>query len=960
MSLGALSFLTPLPLFGLIALPIIWWLLRTTPPSPSRLSFPPTRLLKDLLQTQNSPAHSPWWLTLLRLIIATLVILALAQPILNRADPLLAGQDKKGPLIVLLDNGWRAANQWPLRKIMLQTLFEEAQSQERLVFLVPTAPNSINSDLDGMSAHEGASLIEQLTPTAFNGDRAKALAKLEESLERTYAQNSDAPINGSLYWLSDGVDQNDEQVLAQTFTQLSQRGIKINIVTPDEKSLPLGLSSRLGQNGVLYGVVEASKANFDRSGQILALSKRNEVLGRSSFELKAGEQNIEAQIDLPLELRNQIASLRIAGNRSAGSVHLLDQRSHWRRVGLISNESGKAAQPLLSALYYINRALDPFAQVVKSDSADVAQTVAKFTERGVSVVMMADVGRLIGAPLLRLTEWVEDGGVLVRFAGPHMEESQDALLPTPLREGGRRLGGALSWSKPQQLANFDDDSPFAGLTIPEDVFVTRQLLADPSRMSDDVYIWARLKDGTPLVTASKEVNGWVVLVHVTANSDWSSLPLSGLFVDMLRRLTQLSVAPVARKSKTEEANGETVTKETDETNTLLAPYQVLNGFGQLQKPTATVEPIAYQNLKTLKINSIHPPGFYGPAEQSVALNLFPQSGPLEVLNMKTMNAALHTYKFKAPFNLRGPLFISALILLLLDSLLVLWLRGALGLSIPRTKPSAPVIALCCLTLGFLAASPAFAQDEKRQAFEMKSALNTHLAYVKTGNEEIDAVSRQGLRGLSYILNTRTAVEPLEPLGVDITRDELAFFPVLYWPVGPYTKPLSEKIALRINAYMKHGGMIIFDTKDQNSRTAGLPGKSQLALEALLSKLDIPRLEQVPKGHVLTKSFYLLSSFPGRYQQGALWVEAPTRTGTTTSKQTSQIDGVSTILITSNDFASAWAVDESLQPIYPVGPNDNLQREMAFRVGVNIIMYALAGNYKADQVHVPALLERLGQ
>jgi hypothetical protein len=72
------------------------------------------------------------------------------------------------------------------------------------------------------------------------------------------------------------------------------------------------------------------------------------------------------------------------------------------------------------------------------------------------------------------------------------------------------------------------------------------------------------------------------------------------------------------------------------------------------------------------------------------------------------------------------------------------------------------------------------------------------------------------------------------------------------------------------------------------------------------------------------------------------------------------DGVSSVLITGNDFAGAWAIDQEGRFLYPTDSPDPRQRELAFRSGVNIVMYTLTGNYKADQVHVPALLERLGQ
>jgi hypothetical protein len=72
------------------------------------------------------------------------------------------------------------------------------------------------------------------------------------------------------------------------------------------------------------------------------------------------------------------------------------------------------------------------------------------------------------------------------------------------------------------------------------------------------------------------------------------------------------------------------------------------------------------------------------------------------------------------------------------------------------------------------------------------------------------------------------------------------------------------------------------------------------------------------------------------------------------------DGVSSIIIGANDWASAWAVDDNGRPISAVVPGGARQREMAYRFGVNLVMYAFTGNYKADQVHVPAILERLGQ
>jgi Domain of unknown function (DUF4159) len=236
----------------------------------------------------------------------------------------------------------------------------------------------------------------------------------------------------------------------------------------------------------------------------------------------------------------------------------------------------------------------------------------------------------------------------------------------------------------------------------------------------------------------------------------------------------------------------------------------------------------------------------------------------------------------------------------------------------------------------------------------------------TGDAEVDNVSRAGLAGLTLFLAQRTALEAGDPVGLDLARDELAFFPLIYWPISPNAPKPSAQALARIDAYMKQGGTVLFDTRDAVIAPPGQGGESRgpgmLALRSILSSLDIPELEPISRDHVLTKTFYLLRDFPGRFNSGQLWVEAmPTDTEIDEDKRPARGgDGVSSILITSNDLAGAWAMRADGQPMLPLSPGEPRQREFAFRAGVNIVMYTLTGNYKADQVHIPALLERLGQ
>jgi Domain of unknown function (DUF4159) len=212
----------------------------------------------------------------------------------------------------------------------------------------------------------------------------------------------------------------------------------------------------------------------------------------------------------------------------------------------------------------------------------------------------------------------------------------------------------------------------------------------------------------------------------------------------------------------------------------------------------------------------------------------------------------------------------------------------------------------------------------------------------TGNADIDSIVKAGMAGLTLFLAQRTALEAGDPVGIDPARDELAFFPLIYWPVVPGAPKPPQDAINRIDAYMKQGGTVVFDTRDAVEAPPGDNGAAQTpgmrTLREILSSLDVPELEPVPREHVLTKTFYLLRDFPGRFISGQTWVETLPR----------------------EDGDEEAASRPARQPMLPLTPNEPRQREFAFRAGVNIVMYTLTGNYKADQVHAPALIERLGQ
>ncbi|HZP68420.1 MAG TPA: DUF4159 domain-containing protein [Pseudolabrys sp.] len=944
-----LGFAQPLVLLGLLSLPVLWWLLRLVPPRPRRVDFPPTRLLFEIAPKEETPARTPWWLTLLRLTLAALIIVAAAGPLWN---PPLATTDRAAPLLIMLDDGWPAAASWEARLRTADEIIARAEADNRGVALLPLSET--DRDISLRLASAARVQAKQIRPKPFGVDRSEALPLIERFLA--------AAPNVEVVWLSDGTDLGQ----GTTFVDGLKRVLGNHPLTVIEGGLPIAHALAAADNaaGALTVKVLRAQTGAGDNGMVSAIDLKGLPLGEAAFSFGSGDRETDAALDLPVEIRNDVARLEIVGERSAGAVQLLDKRWRRRTVGIVSGSAADRSQPLIGATYYLSRALNPFADVRLAEGVAPAEAINRFLERQLPMLILADVGN-VNESLDRLGKWIDNGGVLVRFAGPHLAGADDRLVPVKLRRGGRILGGSLSWDKPQQLAAFSRDGPFNGMTVPTDVTVSRQVLAEPDSQLTD-RTWATLADGTPLVTAERRGKGLIVLFHVTADTRWSDLPLSGAFVDMLRRLVTLAGSSAAAEDSG--TPGETTSGS--RAAQVVPPTRVLDGFGAFTTPPPTARPIPGNYSERGSLD--HPPGFYGPPEGLVAVNTLAPADRPAPLDLSPLNARLDAYRQGEPLDLRGPIFLAALALLVIDALVVIWLSGGLSFTRSRRHAATAAIALVlavglALLHGTARAQPAPAPplSAQEQDFAVKAALQTHLAYVMTGDANVDEISKNGLQGLTMFLAQRTALEAGDPIGLDLGRDELAFFPLIYWPIAPGAPKPTQAALEKIDAYMKRGGTVLFDTRDAIDAPPGrggeMRGPGMVALRSILSSLDIPELEPVPHDHVLTKTFFLLRDFPGRFTTGQLWVEAlPADEEEATNRPARAGDGVSSILITSNDLAGAWAMRPDGQPMLPLVPGEPRQREMAFRAGVNIVMYALTGNYKADQVHIPALLERLGQ
>lgn len=923
LTLGPIAFATPWLLIGLILLPILWLLLRAVPPAPIRRRFPGVALLLGLTDDESQTDKTPWWLLLLRLLAVAAIITGFAGPVLNPQDE----TPGSGPLLIVVDGTWADARDWPRRVDRIEAALAEATRDGRpaaLVTLTDISP-------DGPVFQDAQAVLQRLPALAPNPYAP------DPDVLASWATSLTGPFD--TFWLSDGLDRDSRALLLDAF---ETHGTVTVFQSP---RAILGLRAAQIEDGQVSVAVLRATPGASRDATIAAVGLDPAGIERTLDSLtvtfESDQTETVALFDLPPELRNRITRFEIKDTRTAGAVILTDDSLKRREVALLAGSNDRETQELLSPLHYLEQALVPTADLIDGTLEDVL--LAK-----PDVIVLADVANMTAIETDALLDWVDAGGLLVRFAGPRLAASdisrvdEDPLMPVRLRVGGRAIGGAMSWGEPKALAPFPETSPFVGLVVPDDVSVTAQVVAQPDPTLAQRVI-AQLADGTPLVTRKVQGEGSVVLFHVTANAEWSTLPLSGLFVQMLERLA-VSIRPSAPDAA--ELEG-----------TFWTPQEVLTAFGELETAD-TLPGVEGEALANAVPGPDVLPGLYAGDDRRIAINAL---GPNDTLAPAVWPARISVEGLDVLREtlLKGWLLAAALVMLSIDIIASLAVSGRLRG--PRGGVVAAVTFMAVITSA-AAPRPAVAQTEDQ--FAIDATADVVLAYVITGNPRVDELSDAGLYGLSNTLFQRTSIEPSLPVGIDLEVDELAFFPFIYWPVTA-DQPLPTRDAYaKLNRYLRSGGMILFDTRDADLARFGSASPEGRKLQAIARGLDIPALEPVPQDHVLTRTFYLLQDFPGRHASRDVWVEAaPANAQQADGMPFRDLnDGVTPVVIGGNDWAAAWAQDRMGNALVPIGRGmaGERQREIAMRFGVNLIMHVLTGNYKSDQVHVPALLDRLGQ
>src|SRR5690348_6900650 len=380
---SSLTFATPWLLAALAALPVIWWLLRVTPPAPRRVAFPPLRLLRGLASREETPARTPPWLLLLRLFAAALVIVALAQP--EWGEQRVAANNS--PLVLFIDNGWTAAQNWSARHAAMSDALEEAGRSGRAVAIVPTA--ALRPDARLLSAGAAERRAGELAPEAWLPDRKRAVAALSKMK---------LPASADVFWLSDGIDYGDGIKTEQALAGIGH----LRVFADPAGKTPLLVRSLDNEADGFVAHVARLDAIGTQEGDVAALGEQGETLAAAHFHFAPDARVTTAKIPLPLEIRNETKRVIIENVDSVGAVQLLGSGAKRRAVEIVSARSAEDEQPLLSQTYYLSRALAPFSDVQKG-------TIGDGLARNVAVLALADIGSIAGADHDRVARFVEQG-----------------------------------------------------------------------------------------------------------------------------------------------------------------------------------------------------------------------------------------------------------------------------------------------------------------------------------------------------------------------------------------------------------------------------------------------------------------------------------------------------------------------------------------------------------------------
>ena len=882
---------------GLLTLPIIFLLIKYYPPKPKKRSYSSFFLLKNIINKNVTKKKFPLWLLIFRLLICFFIIFFFSDPYFKKEEKTTDYDN----YIIISDNSWSKASNWEYYKDIIKEISLEAENNNKKMHLYLSSLENIFDPVIFSSQNQ---ILEYLTK---NPPSAKQISR--ENINEILKINNYFKMS-KVFFIFSNYDSNSKKAQAETLRLIAENNPATIIINPIEKITYL--DEVLVNNEKLEIKVKRVGLYNNQDFTIKIYDNNERILFKKKYYFKKDVDEFKLVESFPVETINQFFKIKILNESHAGAHYYLDDYKKSLSIGIVAENDSFLEKPLLSPIYYLKKSLD-------KDHVIHISTVSKLIDNNKSIIFLPSDSKLEKSDIQKLKNWIKGGGALIKFSDKKALSQKNLYFDDrAYYQSLREFSTDFSIQNNLSINNFKKDSIFNNLKIPKDLIFEKQLIIDG--FNSNISILASLEDQSPLISMKNLGAGKVILFHITSNNEWSNLPLSNLFKEMISRLLFIPKLQINKSNKE------------------LTVQSVINSFGELAEPFKNYTLQNNFGNGDIYPSSRSPAGIYENKSFSVALNLSTNLNTETFLSDGEEKIMIKNSYEKNIFKLKKLILALIFIMFFIDMIISILMKKNL-LTNNKFKNLNLVSLICIIFIISIGQKKSYADENYN---------GIYLAYVKSEDRLLNQIAYSGLEKLKEYLIERTSISPKGVKEVDLETDKLFYYPLVYWQISQNIPTLDNETSKKIKNYFKTGGIILFDFIDLSKSFYG--GKDQLEIfKSFFSDLGIDSLQQLNKGHTLTRSYYLLNRFPGRFDNKILLID---------TENLDNKDGVSSAIVGLNHWIGAWAVDKNNYPLYQTVPGGDRQRELAFRFGINLIMYALTGNYKSDQIHNKSILKRL--
>ena len=908
MSITNIAFTYPFALLLLVFSPVIWKFLKSKPLTVELKKFPAISLISKIKSIDNTFENNSLLIIILRFLIFVLLVIALSKPYFKN----VAKNVELKQILLIVDDSWESGINWYSKIEKIKSLLD-SNSLENISYTLVTS-SKVNENkfkfLKNKNSSEILAFVNSIKPNSWNSDFNELFKFLETDI-KSYEK---------IFWFTESLISESKK---NFFLKIKDNNLKIIQSLNKELSPLIFLKEQKIKGNYIFEIYDFNK--FYKNVVIDCYDIRDRLILRKNVkgsDKSNSDWNI-TQVDLRIakEFDDSIIYFHFNNLMSSTAKVMKTNISGQKKVGIIQPNYSKKIIEFNRANFYIENAM-------KSDHDISTGSVSDLISKKISLMFSDDFDSSFISEEEKIINWIKSGGTFVKFGG-------EKFLNTINKQTNKKFFGIfepesdpvnldheLSFRKDLSLKNFKKGNLFYGLIVNEKVKVNKYIELKKNLEFKNLQHLAYLENGAPLISEFEIGKGKLVFFHIPANTNWSTLPLSILFVNILEKLNLYS------KGVKENSN-----------NQIFKPFKILDGLGTFEDPSLNTMNLNEKDLRknTYQLNYQNPPGIYKNKSDLYGLNMpnylkdkkYTFSFPDEYL-INEFN------KFEVK-NLRKNIVFCILFLFLLETFLTLQNRDIFKIKFFRSSTKFLSLILIITTV------LTFKVESADQV--INKVNTTKLAYVKTGNKEVDEISKNGILSISEYITSKTSVILDSPDEVDLEEHDIFFYPILYFPFINSKETVGEKKIRKLQNFINNGGILIFDCKNNFEKFFIDDCLDDILLN--FKDLDISSPIKLQNKNTLSKSFYLLKEFPGRRNQDVF---------VSFNNQINNNEVVS-VIFGINDWSGSWAKSDNGFEL-PILSGTEEQRTLSFRFGVNIVVYSLTGNYKSDQVHIPEILKRM--